>query len=79
MLGFRWKPLHVPGLRQRIEALLKAIEQMSPAVDQEGLRALRAVAALARVQSPSARAVLQLLATGVPSAPLTRAAQAAKK
>jgi RNA polymerase sigma factor (sigma-70 family) len=64
-------------LQQRIESLLKTIEQSPPQVDQEGLRELRVVAVLTRVQSPSAREVLQQLASGVPSAPLTRAAQSA--
>jgi WD40 repeat protein len=64
-------------LRQRIEPLLKAIEQTPQPLDADSLRDLRAVAVLAAMRSPEAREILEALTRGVPSAPLTTAASAA--
>ena len=64
-------------LRQRVEALLKTIVENPPALTPEDLQTLRAVAVLSRIQSPPARQILEDLANGVESAPLTLAAKAA--
>ena len=63
--------------RQRIEALLKALVETPFPLTPEGLRDVRAVAVLARVNSPQARQFLEELSRGVEAAPLTAAAQAA--
>jgi RNA polymerase sigma factor (sigma-70 family) len=63
-------------LRQRIEALLKSIVESPPGLTPEVLQTLRAVAVLSRIQSPQARQILEDLAKGVESAPLTLAAKA---
>jgi len=63
--------------RQRIELLLKGIAETPPKLTQDELRDLRAVAVLSRIQSPQARQILEALAKGVESAPLTNAAKAA--
>jgi RNA polymerase sigma factor (sigma-70 family) len=64
-------------LRQRIEPLLKAIEEAPPMVSEDTLRDLRAVAALARMPSAQVRPLLLHLTSGVGSAPVTAAARAA--
>jgi hypothetical protein len=64
-------------LRQRIEPLLKAIEETPPAVSTDSLRYLRAVAALARMPASQSRTLLVDLTRGVASAPVTTAARAA--
>jgi hypothetical protein len=64
-------------LRQRIEPLLKAIAETPRPLTADSLRDLRAVAVLGRLNSPPARELLQALTKGVPSAPLTSAAEAA--
>src|SRR5206468_6745945 len=63
--------------RQRIDALLKALVQTPLPLTPEGLRDVRAVAVLARINSPEARRILQELSSGVEAAPLTSAAWAA--
>jgi RNA polymerase sigma factor (sigma-70 family) len=62
-------------LRQRIEPLLKAIEETPPAVGADTLRDLRAVAALARMPASQSRTLLVDLTRGVASAPVTTAAR----
>jgi WD40 repeat protein len=65
-----------PEKRRRIEEILKALERYSPRLTPEMLRDLRAVAVLGRIDSPDARRLLEGLATGPESAPLTRRAKA---
>jgi RNA polymerase sigma factor (sigma-70 family) len=67
-------PLEV---RQRVEVLLKAIAENPQPLTAEALRDVRAVAVLARINSPQARQILEGLTKGVDSAPLTGAAKAA--
>jgi WD40 repeat protein len=62
-----------PEVRKRVEALLAARWE-APAPDT--LRALRALAALERIGSAEARAVLELLAAGADGARLTQEAKA---
>jgi WD40 repeat protein len=62
--------------KRRIKELLSALESMAPPTGEE-LRELRAIAALARLDSPQARMLLSDLSKGVESAHLTRAARAA--
>jgi hypothetical protein len=66
-------PLEV---RQRMEALLMPIETPRP-LDAEVLQSVRGVAVLSQINSPQARQLLLVLAKGVESAPVTRAASAA--
>jgi allophanate hydrolase subunit 1 len=63
--------------QRRLEAILKTIVEAPQPLTAESLRGIRAVAVLARINSPSARAILEKLAAGVESARLTRAANAA--
>jgi WD40 repeat protein len=64
-------------LRRRIEPLLEAIAEVTPPLTREVVRDLRAVAVLARIHSPQARQILEELARGADSAPVTVAAKAA--
>jgi WD40 repeat protein len=61
-----------PEVRRRVRALLAASRTLS----DEELHVLRAVEVLEHTGTPSARQVLEALATGVPEARLTREAQA---
>jgi hypothetical protein len=63
--------------QRRVESLLKTIVETPQALPPQTLRDLRAVAVLARINTPSARNVLEELAKGVESARLTGAASAA--
>jgi hypothetical protein len=63
--------------KRRIAALLEEMEKAPSDRTPEALAHLRAVAALARMESPAARTALAELAKGVRLAPVTRAAQAA--
>jgi WD40 repeat protein len=63
-------------IRQRIEPLLKAVEETPQPLSAETLRDVRAVAVLSRIDSQEARHLLEGLSTGIPSAPLTCAAKA---
>jgi RNA polymerase sigma factor (sigma-70 family) len=61
-------------MRRRIEAILKTMAQtLSP----DTLQQVRGVQVLTRIQLPEGRRILETLASGVPSAHVTRAAQAA--
>jgi hypothetical protein len=68
-----------PEKKQRLEMLLQVLAEAPAFSSPKELQELRAVAVLERVDSPEARALLQELAKGIPSAPLTRHAQAAQK
>ncbi len=63
--------------KRRVTALLREIEKTPTVWTAEGLAQVRAVAALARVDSPAARQALDTLAKGVRLAAVTRAARAA--
>jgi hypothetical protein len=63
--------------QRRLEAILKTIIEAPQPLTAESLRGIRAVAVLARINSPAARAILEKLAKGVESARLTSAANAA--
>jgi hypothetical protein len=60
--------------RRRIESLLAGLDA---ALRPENVRELRAVALLELAGTEEARRVLAVLASGIPSAPLTREARAA--
>ena len=62
--------------RLRVELLLKSIAEAPQPLTTEDLRSLRAVAVLARIHSTRARQILEELAHGPNSAPLTVAARA---
>jgi hypothetical protein len=64
--------------RRRIEAVLTRLDPAVP-LTGETLRAMRAIQVLERIGSQEARKTLELLAHGVASARLTRAAQEALK
>jgi hypothetical protein len=59
--------------RQRLERLLRSLDELTP--DQR--RGIRAVEMLENIGTPAARKLLQTLASGAPTARLTREAQAA--
>jgi hypothetical protein len=61
--------------RSRIEALLEQIQDTAAA--PENLRVMRALQGLSRIPTAEARALLQMLADGAPSAMLTQEAQLA--
>ena len=63
--------------QRRIESLLKTVVETPQVLPPHALRDLRAVAVLARINTPEARNILQELAKGVESARLTGAASAA--
>jgi hypothetical protein len=63
--------------RRRIEALLGPLEPAARAASPESLRERRAVAVLAWAGTAEARGLLEELAKGMPTAPLTRHARAA--
>jgi hypothetical protein len=62
--------------RKRIEGLLEALASPARKFTSDELRDVRAVAALGAISSPRARQLLEDLAGGVETAPLTRAAKA---
>jgi hypothetical protein len=62
-------------VRRRIEEVLKKTDAATPR--GEALRTLRAIEVLEAIGSPEAKAVLQILAKGMPEAAITRAAQGA--
>jgi WD40 repeat protein len=64
-----------PEKRRRIEEILRTLAESRPDLSPETLRELRAVAVLGRIDSPEARRLLEELATGPESAPLTRQAK----
>ncbi len=61
--------------KQRLEALLAALDQPRPA--GERLREVRAVQALEAIAPPQSREVLEVLSRGAPASALTRDAKAA--
>jgi hypothetical protein len=61
--------------RRRIEGLLHQLDEPIPS--GERLRGLRAVEALQRIQTPEARQLLEVLASGTPEAEVTQEAKAA--
>jgi hypothetical protein len=63
--------------QRRVEALLKTIVEAPQHLTPESRRNVRAVAVLARINSPAARDILKTLTKGVESARLTCAANAA--
>ena len=64
-------------MKRRITALLQEMEKTPTVWTPEALAPVRAVAALARMDSPEARQALEALGNGMSLAPVTRAAQAA--
>jgi hypothetical protein len=64
-------------VRQRVEAILKAIADNQRPLTPEELRDTRAVAVVGSIATPQARQVLEGLTRGAPSARLTLAAKAA--
>jgi WD40 repeat protein len=64
-----------PEVRKRIEEVLKKTDASTPR--GEALRNLRVIEVLEAIGSPEAKAVLQILAKGMPEAAITRAAQGA--
>jgi WD40 repeat protein len=62
-------------VRKRIEEVLKKTDAATPR--GEALRTLRAIEVLEAIGTPEAKAVLQILAKGMPEAAITRAAQGA--
>lgn len=63
--------------RRRVERLLGMLERPADVSPSQRLQALRAVAVLEQIGTPSARAVLRVVATGAPPALLTQEAHAA--
>jgi RNA polymerase sigma factor (sigma-70 family) len=66
-------------VRQRVEAILEALEKTPPTLTMDDAQALRSVAVLARINSKESRELLDALTRGAPSAPLTLAARAAQR
>lgn len=63
--------------RRRMERLLGMLERPADATPSRRLQALRAIAVLEQIGTPSARSVLREVATGAPPARLTQEAHAA--